>query len=58
MKRCRIAHVKPFQVLANKTLEELAAQKPATLQELQQISGIGPVKLAQYGEELLRLIQG
>jgi ATP-dependent DNA helicase RecQ len=58
MKRCRIAHVKPFQVLANKTLEELAAQKPATIQELQQISGIGPVKLAQYGEELLRLIQG
>ncbi len=56
MKRCRIAGVKPFQILSNSTLVEIAARKPASLEALAAIPGIGPVKLAQFGPDLLSLL--
>jgi len=47
-----------YCVLANRTLGELAARRPTTEQELLQIDGIGPVKLRQYGKELLVMLSG
>lgn len=57
MKRCRIAHLKPFHVLTNKTLEALAARKPTTEKELEAIPGIGPAKIQKYGADLLKMMK-
>ncbi|MFC1976310.1 HRDC domain-containing protein, partial [Chloroflexota bacterium] len=48
--------VPPYIVFSNKVLEAIAARCPTTLDELSQISGIGPAKLAQYGEAVLAII--
>lgn len=57
MKKCRIAHVKPFHILSNKTLEALAARKPTSENELLAVPGIGPEKLKKYGSDLLRMMK-
>jgi ATP-dependent DNA helicase RecQ len=44
-----------YVVLQNESLEQVAATKPQTLQELLAIKGIGAKKVEQYGEELLAL---
>jgi DNA helicase-2/ATP-dependent DNA helicase PcrA len=42
-----------YVVFHDATLAEIAARRPASLQELAGISGVGPAKLERYGEELL-----
>lgn len=49
--------IPPYMILPDRTLIELATMRPRTLAELQQINGLGPVKIQQYGEELLDLLQ-
>lgn len=46
-----------YVVLGNRTLRDLAARRPGTAAELSSIKGIGPMKLEQYGEELLELLK-
>ncbi|MFH1706511.1 MAG: helicase-related protein, partial [Planctomycetota bacterium] len=48
----------PFKVLHDRTLQEMARLKPATLDDLAAIPGFGPVKLKKYGETFLRVISG
>jgi len=48
--------VPAYVVLHDRTLEALAAAKPANLGALSEIPGIGPTKLAAYGSALLSLV--
>jgi ribonuclease D len=48
--------IPPYIVFANKVLETIAEQRPATLVELEKISGVGPAKLEQYGAAVIALI--
>ncbi len=57
MRQCRIAHMKPYHILSNKSLEALAVKKPCSEQALAAIPGIGPAKLQKYGPELLRMMK-
>jgi ATP-dependent DNA helicase RecQ len=52
------ARVQRYQVLHNAVLEELARVRPATLDGLLAIKGIGPAKVARYGERLLEILSG
>ncbi|MEY4229498.1 MAG: hypothetical protein RLZZ362_347, partial [Actinomycetota bacterium] len=55
--RRHLAAGKPaYTVLADKVLAEIAQTRPSTLSELGSISGIGPAKLANYGNALLRVV--
>ena len=45
--------VPPYIIFNNATLKEVALLRPATLNELGRISGIGARKLAAYGEAVL-----
>ena len=47
----------PYIIFANKVLEAIAQRRPLTLEALQEIPGIGPAKLAQYGPAILSLVQ-
>jgi ATP-dependent DNA helicase RecQ len=47
-----------YTVAHNSTLEAIAAQKPATLDELAAIRGVGPTFVERYGEHVLELVAG
>lgn len=48
---------KAFRVLHDSTLMEIARSRPRTMQELMQISGIGPKKAAEFGPAILAELQ-
>ena len=54
--QARIQKKPPYIIFSNKVLTAIAAQQPATLTALGEISGIGPAKLDQYGEDVLALV--
>jgi ATP-dependent DNA helicase RecQ len=43
-------------VFHDRTLNELAARRPADLVQLEAVPGIGPSKLDRYGEALLEIL--
>ena len=45
-----------FIVASNAVLRALAEARPATLEELARVPGIGPTKLELYGDELLAVV--
>ncbi len=48
--------VPAFVVFADATLIEMARQRPATLDEMADINGVGPRKLGDFGETFLKAI--
>ena len=50
--------VPAYVILHDRTLRELAAARPATANDLLQVSGIGAAKASRYGGKLLELING
>jgi ATP-dependent DNA helicase RecQ len=48
--------VPAYVIFHDRTLTEVAAARPSDLDNLAKIKGIGPAKLAAYGEELLELL--
>lgn len=46
-----------YMIAGNKTLEELATNRPTSLNHLKAITGIGPKMIERYGEEILGLIR-
>jgi ATP-dependent DNA helicase RecQ len=55
LERSRRDAVPAYVVLHDTTLEELAAIRPQTKDELSGIKGFGPVKVERYGDDLLAL---
>ena len=49
--------VPPFVIFQDPSLEEMAIQYPITLDELQNISGVGAGKAQRYGAEFIELIE-
>ena len=47
----------PYVVFHDRTLAAIAAARPATPDDLARIKGIGPAKLATYGEAVLQLMK-
>jgi DNA helicase-2/ATP-dependent DNA helicase PcrA len=47
-----------YVVFDNKTLAAIAAQRPASIGELAEVSGVGPAKLERYGEAVLDVVRG
>jgi ATP-dependent DNA helicase RecQ len=51
------AGLPPYVIFSDKTLVEMAAYYPQSLERLLDISGVGQVKLRQYGEAFLNVIK-
>lgn len=49
--------VPPYVIFHDSTLLEILSQRPATLDELARISGVGQAKLARYGDEFLGVLK-
>jgi ATP-dependent DNA helicase RecQ len=54
----RASGVPPYVVAHDRTLAEIVRWKPRTPTELLQIYGMGPARLARYGEALLEVVRG
>jgi ATP-dependent DNA helicase RecQ len=54
----RAAGGPPYVVAHDRTLAEIVRWKPRTPTELLQIYGMGPARLARYGEALLEVVRG
>ena len=46
----------PYVIFKDTTLLEIANERPATEDELRQISGVGEKKLLNYGDDVLRIV--
>ena len=53
----RTASVPPYVIASDRTLRDIAAKKPGTIDELLLVHGIGPSKAEKYGEDLLGVIR-
>ena len=53
------AHNRPaFVVFHDATLAQMAREQPGSLDGLAEISGVGAKKLRDYGDDILRVLQG
>ena len=50
------AGVPPYVIFHDSTLREIAARKPANLNELGEVQGVGAVKLERYGQTMLEAL--
>ncbi|MEX0587881.1 MAG: DNA helicase RecQ, partial [Cyanobium sp.] len=50
--------VPPYVVFHDRTLVEVVARRPSSLEELGQISGVGQAKLERYGQAVLEALMG
>ena len=48
--------VPAYIIFSDKVLEQLLEFQPATLEDLHNINGLGKIKIAQFGEELLEVL--
>ena len=53
---CRAQGVPPFVVASDRTLREIAAVQPRTVEELMRVYGIGATKAARYGRGFLEVV--
>ncbi len=49
-------NIPAYMILSDAVLENIVREQPMTLDELEQVKGIGPVKVEKYGEEILRIV--
>ena len=49
--------IAPFIVFSDKTLHEMCRHYPQNMEQMQNISGIGAIKLKQYGQDFLEVIK-
>jgi ATP-dependent DNA helicase RecQ len=54
--QARLQAVPPYVIFADRTLADIARDRPATMEALGRIGGVGQVKLARYGAAVLGLL--
>ncbi len=47
-----------YMIISNKAIDDLVIQRPHNKVQLLNINGLGDVKIAKYGDELIRIING
>ncbi len=56
MEIAKAQHVPPYVIFHEKTLMEMVRQKPQSMDDMSDISGVGESKRARYGESFLHII--
>ena len=52
----RAANLPPYCILSDRTLATIAEHTPATIDELSQLNGMGPVKIEKFGGAILAVV--
>jgi superfamily II DNA helicase RecQ len=56
LERARKDGLSPYIVAYDRSLRQVARERPSSLEELQDIQGFGPAKASKYGPELLQVL--
>jgi ATP-dependent DNA helicase RecQ len=56
-KTSKVLNLPPFVIFQDPSLEDMAIQYPITIEELQNITGVGTGKAKKYGKEFVELIK-
>jgi superfamily II DNA helicase RecQ len=56
--KARELSLPPYTIAHDRALREIAALRPTEMDQLLDVTGIGPVKIEKYGDDLLTLIKG
>ncbi len=56
LKRASAQGVPPYVVASDRSLREIVAERPRSLDELLLVHGIGPAKAKRYGKGLLKVV--
>jgi DNA helicase-2/ATP-dependent DNA helicase PcrA len=56
LSRAKAADVPAYIVFPDKTLEAIAGARPADERALLAVAGVGPMKLAAFGEDVLAIV--
>ncbi len=56
LERARADSVPPYVIFPDRTIDELLARRPVSLAELSAIHGLGPARLARFGNELFAVL--
>lgn len=56
-KVAKVKNLPPFVIFQDPSLEDMSIQYPITIEELQNISGVGAGKAKRYGQEFIKLIK-
>lgn len=56
--RARAASTPAFVICNDRTLIEIASRRPTTAEQLRTVHGLGEVKVARFGAELLAIVNG
>lgn len=48
---------KPYMILQQAVIAAIDAARPQTLNELERIAGMGPAKVARFGDDILQIVQ-
>ena len=57
LERARADSVPPYVIFPDRTIDELLARRPSSPAELAAIHGLGPARLARFGDELFAVLQ-
>lgn len=57
LQKSREEKIKPYYIFNNSQLDDLLAKMPVSKQDLQSVSGFGPVKAEKYGDDILNIIK-
>ncbi len=56
LRKAKAADVPPHAVFSDRTLRAIASEQPTTRARMGSMPGMGPAKLARYGEDLLQVV--
>ncbi|HEQ78866.1 MAG TPA: hypothetical protein ENN76_01210 [Euryarchaeota archaeon] len=56
-KKCQEDNAPPYIVLRNDAIKHLAKKRPADIEQLSEIRGVGPSTLERYGEEIISILK-
>lgn len=56
--KSRSMNLRAYQILTNRTLNEIASVKPNTLEQLGYIIGVGLSTVSRFGEEIITIVNG
>jgi len=57
LEEARQRAIAPFVIMHDRTLLAIASSLPRSVDELSLLPGIGPAKLASYGEAILKIVE-
>ena len=49
-------NIPPYMIFSDRAMEHLLELQPLTLEELNDVSGLGPAKIREFGEEILQVM--